>query len=66
MIVPAINKNIVVYKYGKGEKKKYYWSMVGQEEEPVVQIAVDELVKVGFTTISFDAPMENLQVTALW
>jgi pimeloyl-ACP methyl ester carboxylesterase len=55
MIVPAINKNIVVYKYGKGEKKVllvHGWSGRGTQ---LYKIA-DELVKVGFTTISFDAP----------
>jgi len=53
--IPAINKKIVVYHYGKGEKKillVHGWSGRGTQ---LVKIA-DELVKLGYSTISFDAP----------
>lgn len=55
LLVPAIKKEIVVYEYGKGEKKillVHGWSGRGTQ---LVKIA-DELVKAGFQTISFDAP----------
>jgi pimeloyl-ACP methyl ester carboxylesterase len=55
MLVPEINKKIVVYEYGKSEKKVllvHGWSGRGTQ---LFKIA-DELVKAGYTTISFDAP----------
>lgn len=53
--VPAIKKEIIVYHYGKSEKKVllvHGWSGRGTQ---LVKIA-DELVNLGFSTISFDAP----------
>jgi pimeloyl-ACP methyl ester carboxylesterase len=55
MQVPAINKEIVVYEYGKSDKKVllvHGWSGRGTQ---LVKIA-DELIKKGFMIISFDAP----------
>ena len=55
IIVPAINKEIVVYEYGKSDKKVllvHGWSGRGTQ---LVKIA-DELLKMGYMTISFDAP----------
>ncbi|MBC5842003.1 alpha/beta hydrolase [Flavobacterium sp. F-380] len=55
IMVSEINKEIVVYEYGKSEKKVllvHGWSGRGTQ---LFKIA-DELVKSGYTTISFDAP----------
>lgn len=55
VFVPSINKEIVVYHYGKSEKKillVHGWSGRGTQ---LVKIA-DELLNLGYTTISFDAP----------
>lgn len=55
VVVPAINKEIVVYEYGKSDRKVllvHGWSGRGTQ---LVRIA-DELLKNGFGTISFDAP----------
>lgn len=53
--VTEINKEIVVYEYGKSDKKVllvHGWSGRGTQ---LVKIA-DELLKMGYMTISFDAP----------
>ncbi|MCV9926792.1 alpha/beta hydrolase [Flavobacterium sp. LS1R49] len=53
--VPSINKEIVVYKYGKSDKKillVHGWSGRGTQ---LFKIA-DELIKHGYETVSFDAP----------
>lgn len=53
--VPAINKEVVLYQYGKSEKKillVHGWSGRGTQ---LFKIA-DELLKAGYSTISFDAP----------
>jgi pimeloyl-ACP methyl ester carboxylesterase len=53
--IPTIKKEVVVYKYGKGEKKillVHGWSGRGTQ---LFKIA-DELIKSGYSTISFDAP----------
>lgn len=53
--VTEINKEIVVYEYGKSDKKVllvHGWSGRGTQ---LVKIA-DELLKIGYMTISFDAP----------
>lgn len=53
--VPGLQKEIVVYTYGKGAKKAllvHGWSGRGTQ---LVKIA-DTLVRQGYTTISFDAP----------
>ena len=55
IMVPTINKEIVVYEYGKSDKKVllvHGWSGRGTQ---LVKIA-DELLKMGYMTISFDAP----------
>lgn len=55
MVVPEIQKEIVVYEYGKSDKKillVHGWSGRGTQ---LVKIA-DELLKMGYMTISFDAP----------
>ena len=55
IIVPEIQKEIVVYEYGKSDKKVllvHGWSGRGTQ---LVKIA-DELVSMGYMTISFDAP----------
>lgn len=55
LLVPCLQKEIMVYHYGKGEKKivlVHGWSGRGTQ---LVKIA-DELVKMGYQTISFDAP----------
>ena len=55
IMVPSINKEIVVYEYGKSDKKVllvHGWSGRGTQ---LVKIA-DELLKMGYMTISFDAP----------
>lgn len=53
--IEAINKKIMLYQYGSGEKKVllvHGWSGRGTQ---LVKIA-DELLKFGYSTISFDAP----------
>jgi pimeloyl-ACP methyl ester carboxylesterase len=53
--IPAINKSIMVYEYGKSDKKVllvHGWSGRGTQ---LFKIA-DALVKEGYSTISFDAP----------
>lgn len=53
--VPTINKKIVVYEYGKSEKKillVHGWSGRGTQ---LVKIA-DLLLEMGYSTVSFDAP----------
>lgn len=53
--IPRINKKIILYNYGKSEKKIFLahgWSGRGTQ---LFKIA-DELVKAGYSTISFDAP----------
>ncbi|WP_420574277.1 alpha/beta fold hydrolase [Kordia sp.] len=53
--VPAIDKEIVIYTYGTGDKKiilAHGWSGRGTQ---LVKIA-DHFVKLGYQTISFDAP----------
>lgn len=55
IVIPTINKKINVYEYGKSNKKillVHGWSGRGTQ---LVKIA-DELVKMGYMTISFDAP----------
>lgn len=53
--IPAINKSIVTYKYGNGDKKAliiHGWNGRGTQ---LVTIA-NRLKKEGFTIVSFDAP----------
>lgn len=53
--VPSIDKNIVTYEYGKSEHKVllvHGWSGRGTQ---LFKIA-DELLKNGYSTVSFDAP----------
>lgn len=53
--IPSINKKVVLYEYGKSSKKillVHGWSGRGTQ---LFKIA-DELVKAGYSTISFDAP----------
>ncbi|WP_298116889.1 alpha/beta hydrolase [Flavobacterium sp.] len=55
IFVPSINKEIIVYHYGKSDKKillVHGWSGRGTQ---LVKIA-DELLNLGYSTISFDAP----------
>ena len=55
LLIPKINKEIVVYQYGKSDKKVllvHGWSGRGTQ---LFKIA-DELLQKGFSTISFDAP----------
>ena len=55
LFIPKINKEIVVYQYGKSDKKVllvHGWSGRGTQ---LFKIA-DELLQKGFSTISFDAP----------
>ena len=55
ILVPAINKEVVLYQYGKSEKKillVHGWSGRGTQ---LFKIA-DELLKAGYSTVSFDAP----------
>lgn len=55
IFVPAIQKNVVVYEYGKSERKillVHGWSGRGTQ---LFKIA-DELLKENYATISFDAP----------
>lgn len=53
--IPRLNKQVVVYEYGECEKKillVHGWSGRGTQ---LVKIA-DELLKFGYSTVSFDAP----------
>jgi pimeloyl-ACP methyl ester carboxylesterase len=53
--IPSLNKQVVVYEYGESEKKillVHGWSGRGTQ---LVKIA-DELLKSGYSTVSFDAP----------
>ncbi|MFV8344324.1 alpha/beta hydrolase [Flavobacterium sp. XS2P39] len=53
--IPAIDKEVVLYQYGKSEKKVllvHGWSGRGTQ---LFKIA-DELLKEGYSTVSFDAP----------
>jgi pimeloyl-ACP methyl ester carboxylesterase len=55
IIVPKINKKVVLYQYGENNKKillVHGWSGRGTQ---LYKIA-DELLKLGYSTISFDAP----------
>jgi pimeloyl-ACP methyl ester carboxylesterase len=55
VFIPEISKKIMVYKYGTGTKKAllvHGWSGRGTQ---LVKIA-EQLTKLGYTTISFDAP----------
>ena len=55
IVIPEIQKEIVVYEYGKSDKKVFLvhgWLGRGTKW---VKIA-DELLKMGYMTISFDAP----------
>lgn len=55
LTIPSLNKQVVVYEYGNSEKKVllvHGWSGRGTQ---LVKIA-DELLKSGYSTISFDAP----------
>lgn len=53
--IPSLNKRVVLYQYGESSKKillVHGWSGRGTQ---LFKIA-DELVKAGYSTISFDAP----------
>jgi len=53
--IPKINKKVMLYEYGEGEKKillVHGWSGRGTQ---VFKIA-DEIIKAGYSTVSFDAP----------
>jgi pimeloyl-ACP methyl ester carboxylesterase len=55
VVIPSLNRQVVVYEYGNSEKKVllvHGWSGRGTQ---LVKIA-DELLKYGYSTISFDAP----------
>jgi len=55
LFIPSLKKNIMVYNYGKSDKKillVHGWSGRGTQ---LVKIA-DEMLKLGYSTISFDAP----------
>lgn len=55
LFIPKINKEIIVYQYGKSKRKVllvHGWSGRGTQ---LFKIA-DELLQKGFSTISFDAP----------
>ena len=55
LMVPAIQKEVILYHYGSSDKKVllvHGWSGRGTQ---LVKIA-DELLKSGYATISFDAP----------
>lgn len=55
LLVSSIKKEITVYEYGEGQKKVllvHGWSGRGTQ---LVKIA-DELLKMGYQTLSFDAP----------
>ena len=53
--IPSIQKEVVIYEYGKSSKKVlliHGWSGRGTQ---LVKLA-DELIQLGYSTISFDAP----------
>ena len=53
--IPSINKKIMIYEYGKSDKKillSHGWSGRGTQ---LFKIA-EELLKAGYSTVSFDAP----------
>ncbi|TRX16548.1 alpha/beta fold hydrolase [Flavobacterium franklandianum] len=53
--IPVINKKVMTYEYGKSDKKillSHGWSGRGTQ---LFKIA-EELLKVGYSTVSFDAP----------
>ena len=53
--IPAINKKVMIYKYGESDKKvllSHGWSGRGTQ---LFKIA-DELLKEGYSSLSFDAP----------
>jgi pimeloyl-ACP methyl ester carboxylesterase len=55
IVVPAINKSVMLYKYGEGVKQillVHGWSGRGTQ---LFKIA-DAVIKEGYSTISFDAP----------
>lgn len=55
ILIPSINKEVVLYQYGESQKKVllvHGWSGRGTQ---LFKIA-DELQKVGYSTVSFDAP----------
>ncbi|CAM4300460.1 alpha/beta hydrolase [Gillisia limnaea] len=55
ILVPAIHRNIIVYKYGEGSKKVllvHGWSGRGTQ----MAVLATQLVDKGYTVISFDAP----------
>ncbi len=55
IIIPSINRKIVIYKYGTGPKKVllvHGWSGSGTQ----LSVIAKELVNKGFSVISFDAP----------
>lgn len=55
LFIPSLKKNIMVYNYGKSDKKillVHGWSGRGTQ---LVKIA-DEMLKLGYSTLSFDAP----------
>lgn len=55
VFIPSINKEVVVYKYGESEKKillVHGWSGRGTQLHKIAE----ELLKNGFSTVSFDAP----------
>jgi len=61
ILIPDVNKEIVVYQYGKSDKKillVHGWSGRGTQ---LVKFA-DALVKEGFSTISFDAPAHGKSI----
>lgn len=63
VFVPKINKKIVVYHYGNNAKKillVHGWSGRGTQ---LVKFA-DELIKQGYSTISFDAPAHGKSGTS--
>ena len=62
VFIPKINKKIVVYHYGNSSKKVllvHGWSGRGTQ---LVKFA-DELIKKGYSTISFDAPAHGKSET---
>lgn len=55
VLIPKINKQVILYQYGESEKKVllvHGWSGRGTQ---LFKIA-DELLKAGYSTVSFDAP----------
>jgi len=55
IMIPEIGKKVMVYKYGKGNKRillVHGWSGRGTQLSAIA----DELLKQGYATVSFDAP----------